>query len=150
LAVGTSFPISENIDAVVEYDFHQGGFSRSDWNRWFDVGGAQGGTPPAVGQLGQLQYIRMYALDQQEPVSRHNLFTRLEWRNFLVRNVTMTHLNILNLTDKSFLHQVTMRWDVSETVSLSTLVNTSMGSRLSENGTSANRSSLLLNGIFYF
>lgn len=147
LALGITVPMNSNLDATLEYGYHQGGFSSKDWGHWFSVGRTDS-TNQAV--LGQLNYLRAYTLDQQKPMNRHNLFSRIEWRNSFSRNMTITQLNILNLNDKSFLEQLTVRWDVSPVLSLSAMVMLGIGGKQSENGSNAVGKSFLFNVIHYF
>lgn len=146
LSLGLTMPASANVDATIEYNYHQGGFSSHDWERWFSAG--RNTTNPAI--LGQLNYLRAYAVDQQEPMSRHNLFTRIEWRNSLARNVTLTQLNILNLKDRSSLEQLTIKWDVSRVLSVSAILMIGLGGQQTEHGSNSVGKSVLFNLVRYF
>ncbi|KKB61279.1 hypothetical protein WM40_24060 [Robbsia andropogonis] len=149
LAVGISMPITGNLDVSVEYDFHQGAMSSGDWDRWF-AAGAAAQRSGKVAQLGQLQYLRQFSLDEQEPMSRQNLFWRAEWRNSLAPNVTLVYLGILNLSDRSSLQQLTARWDYSKQWSFSAILNRYVGGATTEYGSYQTNMSVLASAIFYF
>lgn len=150
LASGVSLAVSGNLDVSVEYDFHQGAMSSGDWNRWVAAGAKAQHSANAAAQLGQLQYLREFALDEQEPMSRQNLFWRAEWRNSLASNVTLVYLGILNLRDRSSLQQLTARWDYSKKWSFSVILNRYLGGADTEYGSYQTDMSLLANAICYF
>ncbi|WP_185732265.1 hypothetical protein [Burkholderia sp. Bp8963] len=149
LAVGLSLPINGNLDVSVEYDFHQSAMSSGDWDRWF-AAGAEAQRSGNAAQLGQLQYLRQFALDEQEPMSRQNLFWRAEWRNSLAPNVTLVYLGIVNLHDRSSLQQLTARWDYSRQWSFSAIVNRYLGGAATEYGSYQTNMGVLASAIFYF
>ncbi|WP_293037162.1 hypothetical protein [Paraburkholderia sp.] len=142
-------PISGNLDLSVEYDFHQGAMSSGDMDRWFATGTAAQRSGNTA-QLGQLQYLRQFALDEQEPISRQNLFWRAEWRNSLAPNVTLVYLGIMNLHDRSSLQQLTTRWNYSKRWSFSAIVNRYLGGAATEYGSYQTDMSILASAIFYF
>ena len=49
--------------STLEYSFDQAGFSRQDWDNWFVAG---------RGTMSSCRFTRPYALDQQEPLTRHS------------------------------------------------------------------------------
>lgn len=149
LAAGVSLPINSNLDVSVEYQFHQGAMSSGDWSRWFAAGTAAQRADNAA-QLGQLQYLRQFGLDEQEPMSRQNLFWRTEWRNSLATNVTLVHLGLLNLHDHSSLQQLTTRWDYSKKWSFSMTFNRFLGGTTSEYGSNQTNMSVLASATLYF
>jgi hypothetical protein len=151
LALGFSWTANSRTYVTVEYDYHQGGFSKSEWQRWFNAGATgASGVRQTQATLGQLNYLRSWALDQQEPLSRHSLFTRVEWRNAIANNVTLAYLNVMNLSDRSLLQQMGLRWDGSKQWSISCLFNVNYGRVRSEYGSSTVDKSLLLNAVLYF
>jgi hypothetical protein len=69
LSVGASYTTTNKITFNLEYHLHQAGFSRQDWNNWFNIGRGQASTSLITKEL---WYIRAYALDQQVPLARQS------------------------------------------------------------------------------
>ncbi len=67
-----------------------------------------------------------------------------------INNITQAYLNVMNLSDRSLLQQLGLRWDGSKQWSISCLVNVNHGGVRSEYGSSSVDRSLLLNAILYF
>src|SRR5262249_23479968 len=68
VATGFSWTVS-TVTFNLEYHFHDAGFGREEWRNWFS-----GGSAP--GAANAFWLVRGYASDQQEPMSRHQLFLR--------------------------------------------------------------------------
>jgi hypothetical protein len=145
LALGFTAPLTADMDFATEYSFHQAGFSSRDWRNWFALAQSEDSRVQ-----GQLSYIRAHALDLQEPLGRHYFFTRFEWRNALARDVTLVHLNMMNLQDHSSLQQLTLRWDVLPNLSLSVIGMAALGASKSEHGSGLIERSLLFSVAHYF
>jgi len=72
LSVGASFSTKPKLTLNVEYHFHEAGFDERDWERWFMAGE---GTTSASLAARALWFIRSYALDSQDPVTRHSFLS---------------------------------------------------------------------------
>jgi hypothetical protein len=129
LATGVSYTTRSNVNFIAEYDFHQAGFSKSDWRRWFAVGMA--GNPFLDAEL---WYLRDYASVQQEPISRQSLFLRIAKDNWLIPNLSASALALVDLTGSSGLGQADMSYRVSTRLQLELTFQTALGGRRSDFG----------------
>jgi hypothetical protein len=147
LAVGASYTTASKQNFALEYDYHQAGFSRADWRNWFDIGQA-GAASPAV--TGQLWYLRSYALDQQEPLTRHSLFARAAWNDAFVPDLQLAALARIDAYDRSSFVQVTSSYFYSNRVTLMAIASANVGPARSEYGNSLQPYSLVLKAQWYF
>ncbi len=106
LAVGFAWTGESKVTVNLEYIFHEAGFSRTDWQRWFALGHAS----PLIG--GEMWYERAYAADQQLPVARQQIFLRADWPDGLLRDVDLTALTFVSLDDGSATAQVSAVWNI--------------------------------------
>jgi len=144
LAVGASWTSVAKITLNLEYHFHQGGFSGTDWRNWFDTAAAD---PPASPLL---WYIRGYASDQQQPNSRHQIFWRADWSEALVRNLDLSGIGFVNLTDGSGMVQLAANYDLSDSWSLGLYAGGTYGGRRSEWGSLPNATNAIFQLQRYF
>jgi hypothetical protein len=105
---------------------HQAGFSRDDWNNWFNVGRGQPGTSTIAEEL---WYIRAYALDQQVPEARQSTFLRADWVDAFVPNLEVTGFINTDLYDGSSLIQAAADYYISRSWTIGVQVNANAGSR---------------------
>ncbi len=101
LAIGASYSTKIGINFDLEYDYHQAGFSSTEWRNWFNA--TQDNPDPLL--PGELWFIRGYAGDQQEPMARNGLFLRADWTNAFVRDLAFTGFIDSDLHDGSGLGQ---------------------------------------------
>jgi hypothetical protein len=147
LSVGFSWtPSATKLTFNLEYHFNQAGFSAQDWHNWFNAGARQG-TVAGVDQT--LWYIRSYALDQQEPLSRHTAFLRADWVDAFVPDLEMTALANVNLLDGSGLVQATADYYVSRAWTVGGLIGFTFGGRHSEFGSLPQSASILIHVMRY-
>ncbi len=130
-AVGTSYTTTKKITFNLEYHLHQAGFSRQDWNNWFNIGRGQPSTSPIAKEL---WYVRAYALDQQAPLARQSTFLRADWVDALVPNLEITGFINTDLYDGSSLIQASADYYISRTWTIGAQVNANVGSRRSDFG----------------
>ena len=112
----------------VEYNFHQAGLSQSQWRDWFDIG-----ADPTTAPL--MWYIRGYAADRQDPISRHQAFLRADWAEpFHILHADVNGYVMTDLIDGSCTGQIGGGYDLSDTWSLGAYVSATAGARRSEWG----------------
>jgi hypothetical protein len=131
LSIGASYTTTKKITFNLEYHLHQAGFSRQDWNNWFNIGRGQPSTSLIAKEL---WYIRAYALDQQVPLARQSTFLRADWVDAFVPNLEITGFINTDLYDGSSLIQASADYYISRTWTIGTQVNASVGSRHSDFG----------------
>ena len=147
LTLGASYTTESRITFNLEYHYHQAGMSKSDWRNWFDVGRANAGSRAAVGQL---WYIRGYALDRQEPLTRHSSFLRATWTDAFVRDLELVGLVNTNLYDGSSFVQLTANYFLSSAWTVGAIASASLGRDRSERGSQASDMSLTVKAVRYF
>jgi hypothetical protein len=131
LSAGASYTTSRKIAFNLEYHLHQAGFSRDDWSRWFSAGQGKSSSSPMVGEL---WYIRDYALDQQVPIARQSTFLRANWVDAIIPNLELTGFINTDLYDGSSLVQVSADYYLSRTWTIGAQINADLGSRRSDFG----------------
>jgi hypothetical protein len=144
LAVGASWTSVAKITLNLEYHFHQAGFSGEDWRNWFDTAAAD---PSAASEL---WYIRGYASDQQQPMSRHQIFWRADWQDAFVRDLELSGISFVNLTDGSGMMQFAANYYLSDAWSLGLYAGGTFGGRRSEWGSLPGASSAIFQVVRYF
>ena len=144
LSAGFSYATESRLTFWVEYHLHQAGFSRQDWQSWF----AEGAARPALAPL--LWYVRGHALEQQVPLSKHNLFLRADWTDAFLFNFELTAFANVDLYDGSTLGQLTASYAVTNLWTIALLGSANFGSRRSEFGSLPSASSVLLTIRRYF
>ncbi|MDR3514902.1 MAG: hypothetical protein P4M00_03740 [Azospirillaceae bacterium] len=145
--LGASWTSTNKITVNLEYHFHEAGFSGSDWRHWFATGAANAGSSLASGPL---WYLRSYAQDQQEPMSRQELFVRADWTDALVPDLELTAFAQANPHDGSVLTQVAASYFLSDTWTVGAVARTTIGGPRSEYGSLAQARSVILQIIRYF
>jgi hypothetical protein len=147
LSVGASYATGNNMTFNLEYHLHEAGFTSRDWSNWFNTSVSRGFIP---GVNAALWYLRSYAQDQQEPISRHSAFLRWDWQDAFVKDLDLTALAIVNLQDASGLVQATAEYHVSRDWTIGGLASDTYGGRRSEYGSLPGEASLLLRASHYF
>ncbi len=130
LAMGVSYSTKIGVNFDLEYDYHQAGFSSVEWRDWFDA--TKGSADPLL--PGELWFIRGYTADQQEPMARNSLFLRADWRNALIRDLTLTGFVDSDLHDGSDVAQFTADYYLSRQWTVGALVDVYCGGRRSDFG----------------
>jgi hypothetical protein len=120
LAVGFSYSGKE-VDRTTyfEYHFNQAGLSGDDWDQWFDQGESATnmlGNPSSAELgamcLGQLWTIRENEI--QDLLSRHELFIRTQWNDFLMDNLDLSGIAKIDLSSGGVFFQPELEYQVSE------------------------------------
>jgi hypothetical protein len=141
VATGFSWTVATAVTFNVEYNFHQAGFTRSDWNNWFDIG-SRPGVPAFV--PGALWLVRGYASDQQEPVAQHQMFVRASWPQAFTPDLELSAFAFVSLLDGSVLSQLAASYYVSDKWTASTYVSGNFGDARTERGSFPQRGSVIL------
>jgi hypothetical protein len=141
VAAGFSWTIATKVTVNVEYHFHDAGFARGDWRRWFDLGSAPGAGAPLTGEL---WYIRGYASDQQEPATMHQAFVRASWPEAFVERLELSSFALVDLLDGSVLTQLSASYYLSDAWTLSAFGSANLGDARSERGSFPQRASGIL------
>lgn len=131
LSLGASYTTASKIVLNLEYHYHEAGFSPDDWGRWFARGEAERANP---GVAAQLWYIRSYAADRQEPLSRHTAFLRVDRQDALVRNLELSGFVSADLQDGSGAAQAAADYFLSDRVTIGGLIFGTFGARHSDFG----------------
>jgi len=145
LAVGASYATALGITFNLEYDYHQAGFSGTDWRNWF--AGGSSGDPDLPGEL---WFLRGYAGDQQEPVARQSLFLRADWPHAVYTNLALTGFVDTDLRDGSGLAQVTADYYLSPQWTVGGLADIYYGGRRSDFGSLPQSVNVLAKVTRYF
>ena len=147
LAVGASYTTESRATFNLEYHFNQAGFARADWRNWFAVGQGRSGSSPVAGEL---WYLRGYALDQQNPISRHSAFLRASWVDAFVPKLELTGFVNTDLYDGSGLVQLTADYYVSDHWTIGGLMSDNFGSSRSDFGSLGSAASFMVKVARYF
>ena len=147
LAVGGSFSTRSKLTLNVEYHFHQAGFDKRDWQRWFMAG--QGATSASLAAA-ELWFIRSYALDRQDPLTRHSLFARADWVDAFIRHLELTGFVNMDVYDRSSLAQLTVDYFASSKWTVGVQASVNAGGASSNFGSLPQRGSMLFKLARYF
>jgi hypothetical protein len=147
LAVGASWTSTAKITVNLEYHYHQAGFSRQDWRNWFAAGGAQRDLRSATGTL---WYIRGYANDQQQPLTRQQGFLRLDRTDAFISDLEPTAFAFVDLYDGSSLAQLTASYYLSNAWTIGGFLAANLGGARSERGSAPQAASAILQLVRYF
>jgi hypothetical protein len=147
LSVGGSFSAKPKLTLNVEYHLHQAGFDKRDWERWFTAGE---GTTSASLAARELWFIRSYALDRQDPLTRHSLFARADWVDAFIRHLELTGFVNMDVYDGSSLAQLAADYFASSKWTLGAQVSVNAGGPRSDFGSLPQRGSVLFKLARYF
>ena len=145
LAAGGSWAASAvKLTINAEYHYHESGFGRAEWRRWFATGDE---SPTSAAGL---WYLRAFAGDQQEPMARQQLFVRADRLDAMVRNLELTMLAFVDLADGSSLVQLAARDVASDSWTLAAYAIANMGSPRTEHGSLPQAGGITLTVARYF
>jgi hypothetical protein len=147
LAVGASWASAAKITLNIEYHLHEAGFSRQDWRNWFAIGGTNSNSPSITGEL---WYIRAFANDQQQPLTRHQIFLRANWTDAFIANLELSAFTFLNLYDGSQLAQLSASYYLSDAWTIRGYVTANIGKGNSERGSFPQAASAIFQVVRYF
>lgn len=145
-AAGASWTIAGRITLNFEYHLHQSGFTRQDWQNWFDAGSA-GPNPSSAAE--ELWYIRAYGADVQEPATRHQIFIRADWPRAFTSKLQLSGFAFVDLYDGSSLMQVVASYYPSDKWTIALYGSANAGGPRSERGSMPQLGSGLLQVVRY-
>lgn len=144
LSLGASWTSAAKITVTLEYHYHQAGFSRADWRNWFDTGSRQASL------AAPLWFIRGFAADQQQPVTREQAFIRAVWTDAFVDDLELGAFAVVDLYDGSSLAQLSASYFLSKDWTIGAYVAANLGGRRSEHGSLPQATSATLRLVRYF
>lgn len=143
LSTGAYWTGEDKVTVSLEYNFHQAGFSKDEWRNWFATG-----ADPSFASL--MWYIRGYASDLQQPMTRHQAFIRADWQEpFQLAHFDINAFVMTNLTDGSSLAQLAASYDISDVWSIGAYFGGSIGGKRSEWGSLRGASSATVQIVRY-
>lgn len=143
VSVGAYWNGEDKETVSVEYNFHEAGFSKSDWRGWF----ATGGNPVYTNLM---WYIRGYAGDRQDPISRHQAFVRADWAEpFHILHSDINAYVMTDLMDGSSMAQLGASYDLSDSWSLGAYVTGSTGGKRTDWGSLRSSASAIVQIVRY-
>jgi hypothetical protein len=147
LAVGASYTTdSPKITFNLEFHYNQAGFSRTDWDNWFRVGSSSNRSPISR----SLWYIRNYAVDQQEVISRRYVFLRADWVDAFIPKLELSGFVDADLLDGSERVQLSADYYLSDRWTVGGVALVDSGARHSNFGSLPQAGSVLLKVARYF
>ncbi|HYM03085.1 MAG TPA: hypothetical protein VET85_09080 [Stellaceae bacterium] len=147
VAIGASWTSTAKLTLNLEYHYHQSGFSHDDWNRWFATGSALRNFAPATGEL---WFIRGFANDQQEPVSKHQVFLRADWTDAFISNLNLGAFAFVDLYDGSTLAQLSATYFLSDAWTIGSYISGNLGGARTERGSFPQAGSIIAQVVRYF
>jgi hypothetical protein len=157
LAVGFSYTEDVKRTTWLEYQYNESGFSRKDWEDWFDAGALakdflQNPALEALGRgmLGELWWIRKWAQDAQEPLNRHSLYIRSQWREAFLPKLDLSGIALINLYDGSCFLQPLAEYHISNSLTLGLTLNFFLGSDRSQFGSMQRIGDVKVGATYYF
>lgn len=147
VAVGASYTTSlPKITFNLEFHYDQAGFTGSDWDEWFRMGSAAAPAPVA----NALWYVRDYAADQQQLISRRFAFLRMDWVDAFVPKLELSGFVDADLTDGSMRLQLGADYYLSDHWTVGALALLDIGRRRTDFGSLPQGGSVLLKVARYF
>jgi len=146
LSLGASYTVAQ-ITFNLEYHYDQAAFSRQDWRNWFRIGSANAANHAITNQL---WYLRSYAADQQEPISKQTAFLRADWVDAFISKLELTALTSVDLYDGSAFGQVTADYYLSNQWTIGALASANLGTKRSDFGSLPQAASVMVKLARYF
>ena len=146
VAAGASWTIARKVTLNVEYHYHQAGLGRQDWRDWFDIGSSPASSPAVPDEL---WYLRGYALDQQEPATRHQAFVRGDWPRAFTSRLALSGFALVDLLDGSTLAQAQVSYYPSDAWTIALYGSLHAGASRSEYGSLPQWGSAVLQIVRY-
>lgn len=145
LAAGASWAASAaKLTINAEFHYHDAGFDHTEWRRWF---AAAGTSLPAANEL---WYVRAFANDQQQPMTRQQLFLRADRVDAVIPNLELTGFAFVSLADGSSLIQLAGSYLVSDWWTLAAYAVGNVGGTRSERGSLPQAAGFTLTMARYF
>ena len=147
VAAGASYTTAlPKITFNLEFLYSEAGFTGADWDEWFRTASAAGASSPIAGAL---WYVRQYAADQQDLISRRFAFLRMDWVDAFVPKLEVSGFVETDLTDGSTRLQLGADYYLSDRWTLGGLILLDSGGRRSDFGSLPQAGSVLLKVVRY-
>jgi len=147
IAAGASYTTPlPRITFNLEFLYNEAGFTGSDWDEWFRTGSAAGPNSPIAGAL---WYVRQYAQDQQDLISRRFAFLRMDWVDAFVPKLEVSGFAETDLSDRSTRLQLGADYYLSDHWTVGGLILLDSGGRHSDFGSLPQAGSVLLKVVRY-
>jgi hypothetical protein len=111
---------------------------------------AAAGRPASSPVAGELWYIRKYALDQQEPVSRDSTFVRVDRTDAFVPKLELSGFANVDMYDRSGLLQLSADYYLSDAWTVGGIASATYGGSHSDFGSLPTAGSVLFRVARYF
>jgi len=144
VSTGINYVPAEKTRIIVEYQRNDAGFSYDDWRNYFNTFNRVPAARPGLIQ------IRLFALDQQVPLSRDQMFLRLQKDDFFIKGLMVSGLTFLDVHDRSMLIQGVVGYVVTRQLSVALQLNWTTGTANSQFETQLVRSSVLAKATYFF
>jgi hypothetical protein len=147
LSIGFSYTTESKVTFNVEYHYDEAAFSQTDWNNWFRVGRGTGSASPIAAEL---WFFRAFALEQQEPISEHSTFLRVDWVDAFIPKLEIIGFINTDLYDGSSLVQLGADYYISSAWTVGALADVDLGTKHSDFGSLPGAASFLVKLARYF
>lgn len=135
-AVGATVTPVASVSLTLEHHYNEAGLDGQDWAIWR----AAAASPPSAGRA---LAVRRLAQERQDPLSRHTLWSRLQWQEALGDpDLTLTLLGLLDPGDGSALVQGEATYAVTGATSATLRAASFLGSSGSQYGSVPRASAL--------
>ncbi|SHL74652.1 hypothetical protein [Rhodanobacter sp. OK091] len=128
LSIGASWTSAFNLTLNVEYHYHESGLSGPEFSRISEQGANN------TRSASQFWYVRQYAADQQEPLTRREFFLRADWQDVIPSTLNLGAIAFVAENDGSGLAQMYAQYFPSRNWTISAYVGTTIGSKTSAFG----------------
>ena len=147
LALGASYTTAlPKITFNLEFLYSEAGFTGADWGEWFRTGSGAGELSPIAGAL---WYVREYAADQQDLISRRFAFFRMDWVDAFIPKLEVSGFTETDLVDGSTRLQLGADYYLSDRWTVGGLLLIDSGGRRSDFGSLPQSGSVLLKVVRY-
>jgi hypothetical protein len=147
IAAGASYTTAlPKITFNLEFLYSEAGFTGADWDRWFRTGSGAGALSPVAGAL---WYVRQYAADQQDLISRRFAFLRMDWVDAFIPRLEVSGFAETDLADGSTRLQLGADYYLSDRWTIGGLLLVDSGGRHSDFGSLPQAGSVLLKVVRY-
>ena len=147
VAAGASYTTAlPRITFNLELLYSEAGYTGTDWDEWFRSGGGAGALSPLPGAL---WYVRQYAADQQDLISRRFAFLRMDWVDAFIPKLEVSGFAETDLIDGSTRLQLGADYYLSDRWTVGGLVLLDAGGRRSDFGSLPQAGSVLVKVVRY-
>ena len=146
VAVGASWTSAAKVTLNLELHYHQAGFSENQWRTWFSDGAAAAAQPVVTEGL---WYVRSYASDRQDSLTRRRIFLRADWADAFVERLELSAFALVD-NDGSTLAQASASYAWSDQWSGAAYFTGYFGGPRTEFGSLPQRGSATLSVTRYF